>query len=284
MKRTFDIAILFALAAFGVVLGLRLAPAGTAVRADPPAPTATTQFPAGTNYKLVRCGPQTRMDAVVVTKVTVAGQEVQCGLTLGPKDTQPVTPFQAGNDWLKQMDVYLFNRTNKMIVWVDVPLGFPETGSGRTRAEPQCIYSMLLGRTPAVDAFSHRTGKPFAVAVQLRQIAFAPGQTLVLHVADYFDKIRDYVEQHMLLSGITKVVVHMGTFYFADGMRWQAGGGFSVPDPDHPGGFRHLGIGHFFPGRPSHNWPPRPSSSLAGPQPAGQGRSVHIHNAGRAGM
>lgn len=215
---------------------------------------ADAQTAAGVGYKEVRCGPQTRMDAVIVTKVTVAGQEVQCGLTLGPDDTQTVTPFQAGDDWLTQTDIYLLNRTDRTIVRIDVPLGFPDTGNGHT--EPQSIYSLTLGRIPAVAAYSHRTGKPIHIDSHFKPAAFTPGQTLVLHVGDYIEGIRGYVEQQMPLSQATKIDIHRGTFYFDDGMRWQAGGGFSIPDPARPGWFKQMDMGRFFPGHPSQNWPP----------------------------
>ena len=60
----------------------------------------------------------------------------------------------------------------------------------------------------------------------------------------------------MLLSMVTRMDVHRGTSYFDDGMRWQTGSGFSVPDPAHPGSFKQLDLGRYFPGHPSQNWPP----------------------------
>jgi hypothetical protein len=212
------------------------------------------QIAPGLAYKQVRCEPQTRMDAVVITKVIVAGREVQCGLTLGPDDTQTVTPFQAGDNWLSEMDIYLFDRTDKTIVSVGIPLGFPDTGNGHT--EPQSIYNVQIGRMPKVDAFSHKTGKPFAIDPKLKPVAFVPGQTLVLHVADYLADMKEYVEKQMLLSQVTHVEIHRGAVYFEDGMRWQAGNGFSVPDASHPGNFKQLDPGRFFPGEPTENWPP----------------------------
>lgn len=207
----------------------------------------------GTDYKVVRCGPQTRMDAVVITRVTVAGNEVQCGLRLGPNNRHPVTPFQAGSDWVGEIDIYLLNRTNKSISWIDLALGFPETGNGRT--EPQRIYHINLGRVPDVDAFSHQTGKRLSIDPRLKSAAFAPGQILIVHLSAYINEVRSYVENDMLLTQVTKVDIHRGTFYFDDGMRWQAGGGFSVPDPRRPGWFRQMDPGRFFPGHPSRNWP-----------------------------
>jgi hypothetical protein len=203
--------------------------------------------------KVVKVGPQTRVNAVMITRVTVGSQEIQCGLMVGPRSVQPVTPFQAGQDWLKSMTIYLYNRTNKSIVFIDVPLGLPETGNGR--AEPQWIYHIQLGRIPAVDAYSGRTGKPIPVDPKLEPLAFGPDQTLVVHAGDYIDQIGNYVQERMLLTGVTKLVIHGGTVFFDDGMRWQAGGGYSVPVPEHPGRFNPLD-GNYFPGIKYRNWPP----------------------------
>ena len=41
-------------------------------------------------------------DAVMISNVSIAGQTVECGVFIKPPDiVQPVTPFQAGPDWLQ---------------------------------------------------------------------------------------------------------------------------------------------------------------------------------------
>jgi hypothetical protein len=219
------------------------------LRASPPQDQTSQSL----GYKQVTCVPQTPMDAVVITKVTVAGQEVQCGLTLGPDYAQTVTPFQAGDDWLSQMDIYLFNRTNKTIAYATLLLAFPDTGNGIT--DPMSVYGLSVGRLPDVDAFSSPT-RSRRVKPGSKPANFAPGQTLVIHVRDHLDAIKAYVEQRMPLYLASKLETTRGSFYFDDGMRWTGGGGFSVPDPEHQGKFKYLDPARFFPGRSDLNWPP----------------------------
>lgn len=251
MKKTREVGFLIALAAAGAVVGLWATSGGSSGPRVAEAQTKPEGGYPGLGYKVVRCVQAMRMDAVVITKVTVAGQEVQCGLRLGPDYKQTVTPFQAGDDWVSQMDIYLFNRTNKTIVYGDVPLGFPDTGNGHT--EPQVLYGIHFGRMP--DAYWRWKGRPGAIDPKLKPAAFAPDQTFVLHVADYIDAIRARVEQVMPLFVVTKVDVLFGNFYFDDGMYW-GGSGFYVPDPARPGKYKQLDPGRFFPGRSSRNWPP----------------------------
>jgi hypothetical protein len=186
----------------------------------------------GNGQKLVEVGPQGRSDAVWVTKIIIGDQEVH-----------PGTPFQAGNDWLGKMSISLENRTNKTIEFSTIVLGFPETGDGRT--QPQRMFDLHLGRPPAVDAFNDRTGKPIPIDPAIKPLSFVPNQTLEIRVADYMGELKAYVERSLALAQVTHCVIHRGTFFFSDGMRWNTGG-FSVPDPDHPGKFTDM-AGRYFP-------------------------------------
>src|SRR5882724_4117275 len=80
--------------------------------------------------KAVYIDRQTRMDPVTIEKVTVGGQQIQPGVSTGPREDKPGTPFQADEDWLKNMSIVLKNRTDKVIVRVEVQLFFPDTGDG----------------------------------------------------------------------------------------------------------------------------------------------------------
>jgi hypothetical protein len=60
---------------------------------------------------------QTRMYPVTIERVTVGDQLIQPGVVGGPRVLRPGTPFQANNDWLKNMSFVLKNRTNKTIAW-----------------------------------------------------------------------------------------------------------------------------------------------------------------------
>jgi hypothetical protein len=200
--------------------------------------------------KLVEVESHHRDDAVAITKVTVGDRELECGLIVSRSEVQPVTPFLAADDWLQTMTIYLYNRTNKTIVAGQIVLGFPETGDGHT--QPQRVYLIDLGRVPEAAAFSGRTGQPIALDPRLKPISFLPGQTLLIHVGDYIDRIRDDVQDLIPLTMITKCAIRRSHFFFDDAMRWDIGG-FAVPDPEHPGRFKRLD-GNYFPGRKT--WPP----------------------------
>lgn len=238
-----------------VEVGLAMALGAMAIAFKPWGPgLAEGQKAPPSGEKLVTVEPWTRLNAVMITEVTVGGQEVQCGLLTGRRRVQPVAPFQAGSDWLKDMTIYIYNRTNKMIVAGHIVLGFPETKSGRSA--PQSAYLIGLGRIPQVDAFDGRTGRPLRINPNAKALAFAPNQTLAIHVGDYISGIEASVANRMPLFYVTKVRIYLGSFCFQDGMVWVAAQ-YSVPDPHHPGRFVNLAR-DYFPGDRRQNWPPPP--------------------------
>jgi hypothetical protein len=191
--------------------------------------------------KMVSGGGGSPYDAVSISNVTVEGMAVGS-----------LKPFQAGDDWIQSMSISLKNRTNKTIVYVYVLLGFPEAGDGKT--VPYAAQRIELGRPPAVDR-ARRDGLLAYVDPSQKPLSFAPGETLEIHVADYIPQIKAVVERKMYLSTITICRIHLMFCYFQDGMRWTAGNGFGLPDPDHPGRFKYF-EGGYFPGNPTQNWPP----------------------------
>lgn len=195
-------------------------------------------------------------DPLYITKVSVAGYEMLLGSPLGLHPNGNLIfsgrPFQAGSEWLGSMTVYLRNRTVKNIVFVDIPVGFPETGDGHT--SPQSIYHIRLGRLPAVDAFDGRTGKPLLPHTGVQQLSIATGGTLAIRIVDYMDQLKSYVDQAMPFATVTKCTIYGTKGCFEDGTCW-AGDSFSAPDPSHPGKFKPLGP-DYFPGDPHQYWPP----------------------------
>jgi len=192
-------------------------------------------------------------DAVLISNVAVAGKTVECGLFIKPPVViQPVTPFQAGNDWLEQMTVSLINRTGRTIVSGGIQLNFLDVGDCRSLP---CVASFLrFGRMPDIDAFDGRTGKPNRPAHEGPPLDWKPEQTIVVHVSEYMPEIEDDLANHWPVTAITKVNIYRGVFYFEDGMIWDLGR-YSVPDPEHPGKFKKLPE-DYFPGQRGHNWPP----------------------------
>jgi hypothetical protein len=201
--------------------------------------------------KQVQAEPQTRLDAVMITRITVGDQDVQCGLWVGPTTVQPVAPFAASGNWLQQLTIYLLNRTNKSISYAQVGIGFPETGDGHT--VPRSVFRASLGRIPPSNAF-FGSGKPMEQDAALKPLSWGPGETFTVHLAEFYDRLSNQVEQRGLsIENVTQAFIYIGPFYFEDGMIWF-GGLFKVPDPDRKGKYISLDR-NYFPGNPYRNWP-----------------------------
>lgn len=154
--------------------------------------------------------------------------------------------FIAGNDWLKNMNIYVINRADLPVAWLSIALKFPQTGNGQT--QPVWIYDIQIGRMPDVDAVSGRTGKPFPPELLgSKPLGLQPGGRLTIHVADYMDKIEAYLKSAMPASVVSKVDVWVDVCLFETGLRFS-GGAFSRPDLEHPGQWIYFPTRQFFPG------------------------------------
>ncbi len=198
--------------------------------------------------KTIDVGAQHNTDAVVITEITVGNLSIQAGQPLTATQVQPVTPFQAGEDWLQQTVVHFLNRTNKTIAFFQIALVFPETApNGVERSAVGHVIT--LGRIPDVAAYSNRTGQN--VRQTNAPIAFAAGTTMTMALADYLAPIQAGL--NLPLSNLTKCSIRRTIVYFDDGMRWD-GEYYATPDTSHPGAFTKLEP-RYFPGIPS--WPPK---------------------------
>ena len=203
--------------------------------------------------KLVKADdPVQRTDAVMITEISVGGMKVDAGLFLKPDLVQPVAPFPADREWLDKMTIVLINRTNKTIVRAGVTMQFLDTGD--CVAQPCDATLLQLGNTP-LGANDGREGQPTAPRRPKRaDLDWKPGQRLALRVHDFIDQISASISNRMSLSAVNRVAIHLGAFYFADGMVWSVTG-FSIPDPIRAGKFTRL-PSDYFPGRVGQNWPP----------------------------
>jgi hypothetical protein len=193
-------------------------------------------------------------DAVLISNVAVGGKTVECGLFIKPPvENQPVTPFQAGPDWLSQMTISLVNRTDETIAFGSILFHFLDTGD--CQALP-CIGTELhFGKRPVVDAYDGRSGKPLKLEdSEKTPLDWKPRQTIVVHVSDYMGDIERNLSYLMSVAAVRRLKVYRGVFYFADGMQWSLGR-YAVPDSAHPGKFKELPE-DYFPGRRGNNWPP----------------------------
>jgi len=203
--------------------------------------------------RMVDIDRQTRMDPLTITKITVGDQQIQPGQSSGAREDKPGTPFQADEDWLKNMSIVLKNRTDKVIVRVEIQLFFPDTGDG-SASRPVTAYTITLGQIPEISSFTSR-GQKIPPDPSIQPLFLAPGQTLVIRVADYIDTIQSLIEGKIPFSQVTRIAIDRLQILFADGLRWKDLDGFALPDPNHPGQYTSPGPG-FFPGRSSQNWPP----------------------------
>lgn len=179
-------------------------------------------------------------DAVMITSIAVEGKPIECGLFVKPPAAvEPVTPFQAGPNWLQTMTISLMNRTNKNIASGQLTLSFLDVGD--CRHTPCPAGHIHLGQIPAIDAYDGRTGKPLPNP-GTQPLDLKPDQVLAVHVGTYWNDILDEsgLEKFMPVTAVSKVRLDIGPFFFEDGMRWSGGGLYAVPDPKHRGRFQNL--------------------------------------------
>ena len=189
-----------------------------------------------------------KWEPVAVAQVTLGNTVVQLGRMI-QMPVEPITPFLANADWIQNLTIYLYNRTNKNIVFAQVYIFFPDTGNGHTQPE----YSAVLrwGRIPP----SAPDGKPVQPS-DLQPISFAPGETMVVHLRDYIDLIRSSVESVMPLEAATQIQIQPDRFFFANGTEYH-GSSYFMPDPQDPSK-KVRAATNYFPGDPDVSWPGRP--------------------------
>jgi hypothetical protein len=202
---------------------------GTAVSTRP---TAQNQ---SVDVKTVRLEPHVPGDPVSIvqvlegeTDVTPIGQDPVTAQPYKPRDGKP---FEAGDDWMKNVVFVIKNLSHKEIVAGSIRLDFPETGTG-IKGDPFMTKSVELGRRP-----DHALYRPDGVKVGLESaepIHLLPGQELKVPLAPYYDEIKSIVEMKRPITSITTLRLVMQFFYFADGTRW-APDNFQKPDPSTPG-------------------------------------------------
>jgi hypothetical protein len=113
-----------------------------------------------TSERIVQCNELGHVtDAVLMTGVAVASQNVECGLFIKPHaGMQPVTAFRADNDWIQHMTISLINRTEKTISYASITLMFPDNVSN-CHAQVCPMEQIHLGQIPEVDAYGARHGR-----------------------------------------------------------------------------------------------------------------------------
>ena len=205
--------------------------------------------PARGALRQIETEPSSLVDPVTITEVTVGNMQVQCGLLRAqPARGRDLTvPFEWGENWLQHVEIYLFNRTNKTIVAGRITLTFPETKVGTTVS----VFPIDFGVIPANDFLSN--GQPFPHRANEIPVSWGPGRSMILHLADYADRIKVALSQEMPDRAPSRIFVIRTHFFFSDGMQWYVGR-FFTPDPQQPGKVTYLDP-NYFPGDSDDNWP-----------------------------
>jgi hypothetical protein len=202
---------------------------------------------ASPGWKVVTPGPVARNSPVVVTKVTLGDVLVQKGRFIKSRTEaeDPITRFQADDDWVENLTVYLLNRADKPIVHGFVQFTFPDAAGAGDQLE--------LGNIPAGFAFS-REGKA-VVRPRAGPFQFGPKQVIAIHLRDYIGQFRDGVAPQAQLSSLSQMHVILSGFDFEDGMRWD-GAAYETMDPGTH--IWRLMEQSYFPGNMDLYWPGQP--------------------------
>jgi len=206
--------------------------------------------PLGT--KMVYIDAQYQVDPVTITNVKEGDQTIQPGLSTGAREDRPGAPFQADEDWLKNLSLTLQNRTNQSIVRAQIVVYFLGSGASQSVA----TYYIKLGERPDAESFTKSGEKRPPEQPSKQPLFFAPGQTFVLHLSDYAEAMQAMIEAKVPFSEVTRIAFLRERFYFADGMRWDDLVGFGIPDPKRPGQYTNFDRQTYFPGDAGKNWPP----------------------------
>ncbi|MFZ0963627.1 MAG: hypothetical protein WAO35_22415 [Terriglobia bacterium] len=218
-------------------------------------PVVRAQSNPAPGIKTVVVNKTRQLDPIEVTQVLEGGNEIVPG-DPSPADSDwmnsPALPvisthefraaykFPAGEDWLKDLEVVLRNRTSKNIVQVVLNVTFPET-----RAEgPIAWPAIRFGQLPANVAF-FGSGDPIPPGPE-PSLLFPPGTIEGFNLTRPDSQLRATVERSQPFSTVTLCYIHFAVV-FDDGMNWTEAGGYAAPDPANPGRFL-LPDRSYFPG------------------------------------
>jgi hypothetical protein len=174
--------------------------------------------------RLVLLEPAFPSALVRVVKVRAGGVEVT-----------PSVPFQAHDDWFKNIVVVIRNVSNKKLVFVSGQLRFPETGDAT--AEHLAVMARIsAGQRP------ERSRSPDDVPGP--PILVGPGQEATVPIVETFERVKAMIERRRSLSDITTCFVGFNTLYFDDGTEWQSGL-YLRADPNTPGRYARISTEEF---------------------------------------
>ncbi len=165
----------------------------------------------------------------------------------GNVEVKPGVPFEAGDEWFKDLSVVIKNVSRKKIVFARIQVRFPETGDG-TKEHPTVGDQSSAGQMPDHAPYSGITGQRLNDPPR-DPILVEPGHEVTIPVIsrlgdDHFEGIKSMIESRQSLSSVTSCVVGLSSFYFDDGTKW-ASGAYYRPDPSIPGKYNVVSVDEF---------------------------------------
>lgn len=132
-------------------------------------------------------------------------------------------PFEADDEWLKNLSFKLHNRSGKTVTYMAVDLVFPETAeSGLTMLRP-----LQFGHWPGGSTGSRTP------------LLLKPNETLDVSLEGQYAGLKSFLESRQPIARIKKVKVAVYVLFFEDGTRWDSGVYFK-PDPASPTGYSKI--------------------------------------------
>jgi hypothetical protein len=208
-------------------------------------PVVRAQASAAPGIKTVIINKTRQLDPIEVTQVLEGGSEIvpgdpsaadsawlnPAGLSVvSTREFRAAYKFPGGDNWLRDLEVVLRNRTSKNIVQVVMDVTFPETAANGPMAWPRVRF----GQLPANVAF-FGSGEPIPPGPE-PTLLISPGTIEGFNVTSYDSQLRATAERSQPFSTVTLCYVHFEAV-FDDGMMWTEPGGYAAPDPQHVGSF-----------------------------------------------
>ncbi len=185
--------------------------------------TAVAQDKGAANLRTTHIFPSHEHDPVAITRMMKGGAEIQ-----------PDKPFEAGDDWLREISVVIKNVSPRKIIYVSVGAHLPETGAG-TSESPRVGGGNAAGQKPEHAVYSALTGQR-RPDIPTEPIDLEPNKELVLPIVAERDyaAIKSLIQAKQTLSSVRNCDVWVTTVYFSDGTKW-APASYWRPDEARPG-------------------------------------------------
>lgn len=199
----------------------------------------------GPNTRRVRLNLKEPNDPARIVKVMESGADVTPGAR--PYKMWEGKPFQADDNWVKNLTFIVKNLSNREIVAASLDLTFPETGTG-SWGSPFYGEPISLGRRPAryvrVGGTKEEELRP---AETTQPLHILPGQDITIPVSQYYDEIKKAIEQQPRpLAALRICTVQLYGVYFSDGLMWAQGEQFEKPDPNAAGRYIKISADEFW--------------------------------------